>query len=44
MKSILDRGAREGARYASIPSSEDLRSYPTDAEVAAAVDDVHPAG
>ncbi len=37
-KTILDRGAQEGARYASIPSSANLRAYPTNAEVFQAVD------
>ncbi|MEX2458019.1 MAG: TadE/TadG family type IV pilus assembly protein [Actinomycetota bacterium] len=42
VKTILDHGAREGARHAAIPSSADLRSYPTQAEVAAAVEDATP--
>ena len=38
VKTILDRGAQEGARYASIPSSANLRGYPSDAEVFQAVE------
>jgi len=38
VKTILDRGAHEGARYASIPSAANLRAYPTDAEVFQAVE------
>lgn len=30
VKGVLDHGVREGARYASIPCSEDLRAYPDD--------------
>ncbi len=42
VKTILDHGAREGARYAAIPSSADLRSYPSDAQVTAAVEQSTP--
>lgn len=41
-KAVMDHGAREGARYASIPSTADLRGYPNDAAVAAAVDAATP--
>ena len=37
-KVILDRGAQEGARYASIPSAANLRAYPSDGAVFDAVD------
>jgi Flp pilus assembly protein TadG len=37
-KAILDHGAREGAKYAAMPSSVDLRSYPGDAEVTAEIE------
>lgn len=42
VKTIIDHGAREGALYAAIPSSADLRSYPTTAQVAAEVDRTTP--
>ncbi len=42
VKAILEHGASEGVRYASIPASADLRSYPTDPEVAAEVEDATP--
>lgn len=42
MKTILDHGAREGARFASIPVSSDLRSYPDLAAVSQAIDEATP--
>jgi Flp pilus assembly protein TadG len=42
VKTILDHGAREGARYAALPSSADLRSYPSAGEVLARVNDTTP--
>jgi Flp pilus assembly protein TadG len=42
VQSIVAHGAREGARYSSIPSSTDLRSYPSDGAVAAAVEEATP--
>ena len=42
VKTILDRGAHEGARYASIPSAANLRAYPSLAEVTAAVEQSTP--
>jgi Flp pilus assembly protein TadG len=38
IKTVLDHGAREGARYAAIPASSDLRTYPTLQEVTAEVE------
>ncbi|MGH2740430.1 MAG: TadE/TadG family type IV pilus assembly protein [Actinomycetota bacterium] len=42
VKTILDHGARAGARFVSIPSSPDLRSYPDQASVTEAVDEATP--
>jgi Flp pilus assembly protein TadG len=42
VKAILEHGASEGVRYAAIPSSADLRSYPTDPQVVAEVDAATP--
>lgn len=39
---VLDHGAREGLRVASIPVGDDLRSWPTPAEVGAAVEAATP--
>lgn len=39
---ILDHGAREGARGASIPTAGDLRTYPDDAQLVDIVDAATP--
>ena len=39
---ILDHGAREGARALSMPTADDLRTYPDDAAVAVAVEAATP--
>lgn len=39
---VLDHGAREGARALSIPTQSDLRSYPDDESLAAAVEAATP--
>jgi Flp pilus assembly protein TadG len=42
VKTVMDHGAREGARFASLPASTDLRSYPTSGEVSSRVEDATP--
>ena len=39
---IVDHSAREGVRAATVPSSADLRSYPSLASITATVDDASP--
>jgi len=41
-RAIIEHGASEGVRYASIPSSADLRTYPSDPEVVAKVEEATP--
>lgn len=42
MQTVLSHGAREGARIAAIPSSDDLRVYPDQQAVTDAVEDATP--
>ncbi|MGH2723198.1 MAG: TadE/TadG family type IV pilus assembly protein [Actinomycetota bacterium] len=42
VRTILEHGATEGARYASVPTTPDLRTYPAEGAVAARVDEVTP--
>jgi Flp pilus assembly protein TadG len=39
---LLDHGAQAGARYAAIPISNDLRTYPSESDVATQVADATP--
>lgn len=42
VRTILEHGATEGARYASVPATPDLRSYPDQAAVRDRVDAATP--
>lgn len=42
VRTIIDHGARAGARFAAVPGGEDLRIYPDEAAVFGAVDDATP--
>jgi Flp pilus assembly protein TadG len=42
VKAIIEHGASEGVRYAAVPASTDLRTYPNSAAVSAWVEDVTP--